>query len=632
MGILDEDVARVRAATDIVQVIGQHTQLRKVGQRWSGLCPFHNEKSPSFSVNGQEGLYYCFGCQKSGDVITFVREIEHLDFVAAVEWLAGRAGMTLTYTDPDRGEGRKRKARLFEVMERSVDWYHRRLLEGSDAGPARAYLRSRGFDRAMVDEFKVGWAPDRWDELVKALRVPDAVLTDTGLGLRNKAGRQQDFFRGRVLFPIFDDQGRPVAFGGRKLPDTEGPKYQNSRENALYNKSATLYGLNWAKADIVQSNEVVVCEGYTDVIGFFRAGLPRAVATCGTALTEEHIRSLKRFTKRVVLAYDADDAGQNAAERLYAWEEKYEIEIHVIAMPPGSDPDELSRSAPEALVEAVRTAKPFLAFRVARVLDAADTSTPEGRARAAGAAIEVVREHPSPFMRDQYVMEVAGFCRVDEQQLREQLARAPRPKPNAEQRPKRRRDDGDPGPGFASASGGYVDDAPPIGDEHSPYSYDDDDLGGPPAPVQAAPIGDSAEVEALRLLVHRRSEIEAWLRPVLFADRRTRIAYEALSEAPDVAGALVGASPGLGAFLSRISVEETSSDTTDVIVRLLAEATARAIAGTEAEARRSEDPLAYSPIIGWLKLRLDELRGDEPSMESSPELLAWLDENSSEFS
>lgn len=417
MGILDEDVARVRAATDIVQVIGQHTQLRKVGQRWSGLCPFHNEKSPSFSVNGQEGLYYCFGCQKSGDVITFVREIEHLDFVAAVEWLAGRAGITLTYTDPDRGEGRKRKARLFEVMERSVDWYHRRLLEGSDAGPARAYLRSRGFDRAMVDEFKVGWAPDRWDELVKALRVPDAVLTDTGLGLRNKAGRQQDFFRGRVLFPIFDDQGRPVAFGGRKLPDTEGPKYQNSRENALYNKSATLYGLNWAKADIVQSNEVVVCEGYTDVIGFFRAGLPRAVATCGTALTEEHIRSLKRFTKRVVLAYDADDAGQNAAERLYAWEEKYEIEIHVIAMPPGSDPDELSRSAPEALVEAVRTAKPFLAFRVARVLDAADTSTPEGRARAAGAAIEVVREHPSPFMRDQYVMEVAGFCRVDEQQI-----------------------------------------------------------------------------------------------------------------------------------------------------------------------------------------------------------------------
>jgi len=630
MGIVDEDIARVRAASDIVQVISQHVQLRKVGQRWSGLCPFHNEKSPSFSVNATEGLYHCFGCKKSGDVITFVREMEHLDFAAAVEWLAGRAGITLTYTDPDQGEGRRKKAKLFEVMERSVDWYHQRLLTGSDAGAARAYLRSRGFDREMVEEFRVGWAPDRWDDLVKALKVPDATLVDTGLGFRNKAGRQQDFFRGRILFPIFDDQGRPVAFGGRKLPDTEGPKYQNSRENALYNKSSTLYGLHWAKADIVQSNEVVVCEGYTDVIGFFRAGVPRAVATCGTALTEDHVRSLKRYTKRLVLAYDADEAGQSAAEKVYAWEERHEIEISVIALPRGADPDELSRTDPEALVRAVAEAKPFLAFRVARVLDAANVSTPEGRARAAAAAIEVVREHPSTFLRDQYVMEIADVCRVDPQQLREQLARAPRPRPATEER---RRGTGAPVPSEGGRGHQRFDEdgAPPIGDEHASYLYDDDDVGGPP-PVVSAPIGDSAEVEALRLFIHRRADIEGWLRPVLFADQRTRRTYETLTATPDVAAAVSAASPAMAAFLTQLTVEETEADVDDVASRLLAEAATRAIASTEAAARRSDDPLAYAPILGWLKLRLDELRGDDSSMEFAPELLAWLEENPLEFS
>jgi DNA primase len=224
MGILDEDVVRVRESADIVGVISQHTQLRKVGTRWTGLCPFHNEKSPSFSVNATDGLYYCFGCRVSGDVITFVREIEHLDFVGAIEWLAAKSGIQLRYTEKDEGESRKRQARLFRVMEQAVDWYHQRLLSGPDAGPARGYLRSRGFDRAMIEQFRVGWAPDSWDALVKELRAPTDLVVDTGLGLVNKRQRLQDFFRGRVLFPIFDDQGRPLAIGGRKLPDRDGPK------------------------------------------------------------------------------------------------------------------------------------------------------------------------------------------------------------------------------------------------------------------------------------------------------------------------------------------------------------------------------------------------------------------------
>ena len=389
MGILDEDVVRVRENADIVSVVTQHTQLRKVGRNWSGLCPFHSEKSPSFSVNAEEGLYYCFGCGAKGDTISFVREIDHLDFVGAVESLASRSGIQLRYTDHNEGEGRKKKERLHALVGQAVEWYHERLLTGADAGVARKYLRSRGFDRDMVDQYKIGWAPDSWDELVRSLGASMDDIADCGLGMINKAGRRQDFFRSRVLFPIFDERDRPVAFGGRKLPGADGAKYQNSRENYLYEKSKVLYGLNWAKTDVVHSDEIVICEGYTDVIGFFRADIPRAVATCGTALTEDHLKVLKRYTKRIVLAYDGDEAGQAASERVYTWEQKYDVEFSVLGLPPGSDPDELSRSNPDALLDAVTNAKPILGFRIDRVMAGADLSVPERRAKAAFEAVKL---------------------------------------------------------------------------------------------------------------------------------------------------------------------------------------------------------------------------------------------------
>jgi DNA primase len=588
MGILDEDVVRVRESADIVGVISQHTQLRKVGTRWTGLCPFHNEKSPSFSVNATDGLYYCFGCRVSGDVITFVREIEHLDFVGAIEWLAAKSGIQLRYTEKDEGESRKRQARLFRVMEQAVDWYHQRLLSGPDAGPARGYLRSRGFDRAMIEQFRVGWAPDSWDALVKELRAPTDLVVDTGLGLVNKRQRLQDFFRGRVLFPIFDDQGRPVAFGGRKLPDGDGPKYQNSREGPLYNKSRTLYALNWAKADVVQHGEIVVCEGYTDVIGFFRAGVPRAVATCGTALTEDHIRQMKRFTNRVVLAYDADEAGQAAAERVYEWERRHEIEVSVLALPPGADPDELARSDPEALAAAVADARPFLGFRIDRVLRAANLASPEGRARAATAALDAVREHPDPLVRDQYLMDIAGACRIEPDQLRAQLARpASRP---SEPRP----------------------------------------TSGAPAPEQGTRVRESIELEALRLLLERPEDIAARLQPVLFRDGLTRRAYEAAAEGA-LHDVIETAEPAVSDLLTRLAVEQSTSEAPEVLCGLALEAAKRAIVALEGEARSSDDPLAYAPTIGGLKLMSEDLRGDEPSMESLDRLLAWLAEHAVEI-
>ena len=353
VGIPDEEIAQVRSATDIVALISEHTLLKKVGRRWSGLCPFHTEKTPSFSVNAEDGMYYCFGCQQSGDAISFVRAMDHLDFVDAVRLLADRAGVTL-HEDQEAGRDHQRRSELLDAMERAVQWYHERLLRAPDAGPARDYLRSRGYDGEVVRRFRLGWAPDDWDALAKSLKLSVKVLSDSGLGFVNRRGRPQDFFRGRVLFPICDPSGRPVAIGGRilpprpgqALPDRPEPKYKNSQESPIYSKRRTLYALNWAKQGIIAQGEVVVCEGYTDVIGCFESGVPWAVATCGTALAEEHFALLRNFGKRIVLAYDADSAGQNAASRVYEWERKHEVDIVVADLPGGSDPGDLARTRP----------------------------------------------------------------------------------------------------------------------------------------------------------------------------------------------------------------------------------------------------------------------------------------------
>ena len=575
MGIVDEDVARVRAATDFVQVASEHLALKRVGQRWVGLCPFHAEKTASFSVNAELGLYHCFGCQAKGDVITFVREVEHLDFVEAVERLAAKAGIELRYDEAREGRDRQRRSHLLEAMERAVEWYHERLLTGDDAAPARAYLRSRGYDGGVVRSFRLGWAPSDWDCLARALRLPDDVLRDTGLGIVNRRGRQQDNFRGRVMFPIFDAAGKAVAFGGRALPDTDGPKYKNSPETPIYSKSRTLYGLNWAKGEVVSSGEVVVCEGYTDVIGMAGAGIGRAVATCGTALADEHFRMLKNFARRIVLAYDADAAGQAAAERFYEWERRYEVDVAVAALPPGSDPGDLARKDPDGLRAAVDGAQPFLRFRLERVLGAANLRAPEGRARAAEAALAVIREHPSELVRDQYLMEVADRCRMDADRLRQAVI-APPPAGGASRRP--------------------------------PSTPPGRDPGGP-------------ELEALRLVVHRRDEVAGRLHALLFVDERNQAAFQALATAPTVHDAIAGADPEAAHLLQRLAVEEASADVDDVLAQLLRRAVARAVAALDADARAApEQALAVAAAMGWLKVTVEDL----PDPDAADRLVDWL--------
>jgi DNA primase len=426
MGILDEDVARVRESTDIVALIGEHVGLKRVGRRFQGLCPFHTEKTPSFSVNPELSVFHCFGCQKSGDAITFVREVEQLDFVEAVERLAGRAGITLRYDDANVSKERQRKQRLHEAVGAAIEFYHQRLLEAPDAGNARRYLRSRGFDGDHARKFSLGFSPDTFDALSLHLQKQKFArqdCVDAGLSFVNRAQKLQDQFRGRVMFPIWDGRGEPVGFGGRIL-DGEGPKYKNSPENAIYHKSRLLYGLHWAKGEIVAQGEVVICEGYTDVMAFALAGVPVAVATCGTALADDHFLTLKNLARKVTLAYDADAAGQAAAERCYQWEQRFEVQFQVADLPEGRDPADVWKDDPEALVTAVKSATPFLEFRLDRLLGSADTTTLEGRAHTAERAATLVAEHPSALVRDQYVMKLAGALEIEPDRLRETVARA----------------------------------------------------------------------------------------------------------------------------------------------------------------------------------------------------------------
>jgi len=637
VGIVDEDIGRVREATDIVAVISQYTQLKRSGVQFQGLCPFHSEKSGSFYVNPSKGVYFCHGCQVRGDVITFIREKEQLDFAGAVEWLANRAGVTLRYTERDEGEGRKRQARLLDVAEKAAAWYHERLRTSPDAKEARAYLRSRGFDADEVAHFRIGWAPDGWDVMARSLKIPKADLEGAGLGFQNKAGRLQDFFRARILFPIMDERGRVIGFGGRKMPGADGAKYQNSRDNELYHKSKALYGLNWAKADAVNEGEMVICEGYTDVIGFARAGVPRAIATCGTALTEDHVKMIRRFTRRLVLAYDADDAGQNAADRVYAWEQAHDLEVAVVVLPEGSDPDELAQTAPETLREAVQSAQPFLAFRVGRVLGAADLRTPESRARAADAALEVVAEHPNEMVRDQYVMQVADQCRIDSGLLRDRLTkirsapRKPAPEPRPSTRRRGERDDADGRNGTTSRSGssdGWDPDEPLP--EEFPGGWDGgeqwsgDSRNGARRAPRVERLRDGAETEALRLTLQHPEHVAGVLEPALFLHPTARAAYEYATSSPSLAEALEEAPPEVAELLARLAVDPSEAEATDVLCRLATEVGRAVMADLEAEARSSPDPLAYASSTAWLKRTLDDVRDPKAEVETLTQLLAWL--------
>lgn len=617
MGIVPEDVAAVRAATDIVALIGEYAPLKRVGRRFVGLCPFHSEKTPSFSVNAEEGFYYCFGCAAAGDAISFLRAIEGCDFVEAVERLGERAGIAVRH-DAGAGSERDRLQPLKDAMSRAVDFYHRRLLEGRDAGPARQYLRSRGYGGEVVRQFRLGWAPGG-SQLVRALKLDPQVMVSSGLARTGNYG-PQDAFRDRVVFPIFDPSGSPIALGGRVLPGGRegGPKYRNSPETPIYSKRRTLYALNWARQDIVQTQEVIVCEGYTDVIGLFLAGLPRAVATCGTSLTEDHFKLLSRFAKRVVLAFDSDSAGQEAAARFYEWERRHDLEVAVAALPAGSDPGELASSDPGALRAAVAHAKPFLQFRLDRVLSPDRLRTPEARARAADEAVSIVAEHPNELVRDQYAMAVADRAHLDAERIRERVERA-RSEPLA-----------------GTEHGGN---AVRLPRRESPRGAAEDSFA-----VQArngsraVSAGSRAGRDALALAVHDPAAMANRLVEALFADPVQLGAFRALLQASSLAEAVELAPDESADLIRQLIVSEPPEDADETIVALTRAAASRELGALERDARVAESEGdqdrfgAAVATIGWLKRQLeamDERNDEKPARlvtDAANRLLAWLSE------
>ena len=428
MSLADGEVQRVRAASDIVAIIGEFTNLKRSGTRYTGLCPFHSEKSPSFSVNQTDGLYYCFGCSASGDIITFVREIMGLDFMAAMEYLATRANITLNYVDSGnvRRNPQVNKVDLVKVLGGAVDLYHSFLLSDQTAGVAKKYLSDRGYDDEIIKRFKIGYSPNQRDFLVKKLKLTKEIAEATGLGYVNEHGYLQDSFRDRVMFPIFDVSSRPVAFGGRILDSTREKmpqlaKYKNSKETALYIKKKVLYGLNWAKQEIVQKDFVIICEGYTDVLGFHISGLTNAVASCGTGFGEDHIKVLSSFTKNFILAFDSDNAGLSAASKVYEWESKYHLIIKVAEFPQGTDPAQLAAQDKTKLADAVSNAKPYLKFRIDRLYENTDMNLPEVANRVSRSVLELIAEHPESFVRDRYLVELSDFARIDINLLRSEL-------------------------------------------------------------------------------------------------------------------------------------------------------------------------------------------------------------------
>lgn len=388
----DDDRERVRAAVNLVEQFAAITKVKRSGRSFTALCPFHQEKTPSLSIDPARGLFYCFGCHKGGDVFTLVQETQGLSFPDALQALARQAGIVLTHR-PGDGKRAAERERLVDVMRRAVDFYTRRLLSGADAGPARAYLRSRGYDRALIEKFGLGFSPTEEPSLGTELRsagVSNSVMERAGLVVLRGwdrgpgDGGVRDRFWGRIMFPIHDLRGDPVGFGAR-LMSGDGPKYLNSPETPLYRKSRLLYGLHLARREISRSDRAVVVEGYTDVIAMHQAGMESAVATCGTALGEDHLEVLGRLGQRIVLAFDADRAGSDAVLRgeRVSRRSGRRLDLRVAELPDGKDPaDLLQEDRLEEVRQAVDDSRPALQYRMERRLAGVDLTDPESRARA----------------------------------------------------------------------------------------------------------------------------------------------------------------------------------------------------------------------------------------------------------
>ncbi|MFD7873300.1 DNA primase [Streptomyces sp. NPDC059766] len=422
--INDEDVKAVRDAVPIDAVVSEYLQLRNAGGgNLKGLCPFHDEKSPSFQVSPSKGLFHCFGCQEGGDTITFVMKVDHLTFSESVERLAAQAGITLRYEEGGYNPAHQRgeRIRLVEAHKIAAQWYAEQLATSPEADTGRIFLAERGFDQAAAVHFGVGYSPQGWDHLTRYLRgkgFTDKELTLSGLSQEGRRG-PIDRFRGRLMWPIRDIGGEVVGFGARKLYEADnGPKYLNTPDTPIYRKSQVLYGIDLAKKDIAKSSRAVVVEGYTDVMACHLAGVTTAIATCGTAFGGEHIKILRRLlmdngSARVIFTFDGDAAGQKAALRAFEDDQKFAAETYIAIAPDGMDPCDLRLAkGDDAVADLAEPRTPLFEFALRQIVVRYDLDTPAGRAAALDEAAPIVARIKNSGAQHEVAVQLAGMLGI----------------------------------------------------------------------------------------------------------------------------------------------------------------------------------------------------------------------------
>jgi DNA primase len=423
-----DSIDRVKEAVDMVALVSQRTDLRRVGTRYTGLCPFHDERTPSFSVNAEDKLYYCFGCGEKGDAVRFVEETEGVDFREAVERLAERTNVELKLEkeDPEAERRRSEQDRLRALLSRAQQFYEAYLWKADEAASARAYLAERGLDEKTLRDFAVGYAPAAGDKLIaqagKSGSIREADLVTAGLA-RRRNGKVEDAFRGRLIFPLADQRGRVLGFAGRALREGQQPKYLNTAENAAvgFHKGQMLYGMHKARQAAMKAGRFIVVEGYTDVLALHQAGVPECVAIMGTSLTDDQLKELTRAQGMVYLALDADNAGKQATFRASGMAEERNAELRVVAMPGGRDPAEIiTEDGPDAFRALLESALTVPQFQVRRVLEQSDLSSAAGRERALERVIPVLQSAPS-ITREELIPVVADRIGVDPRDVAAQL-------------------------------------------------------------------------------------------------------------------------------------------------------------------------------------------------------------------
>jgi len=424
---------RVKQQADIVRVVGEYVRLKKTGKDFSGLCPFHQEKTPSFTVSPLKQIFYCFGCGKGGDVFNFVMDMDKSAFPEAVRTVAEKCGIAIPRPkerSPEERKENQQRGALVEMHREAQTFFTKQISGTLEGKAARAYLEDRGLDIKAIDRFGIGYAPSDGDALLRFLKqkYPEKLLVDSGLISRGEqGGRLFDRFRRRITFPIANDSGKIVAFGARALGDDQ-PKYLNSPETPIYSKSNVLYHMDRAKETLRRSDYAVLVEGYMDAIAVARAGISNVVASCGTSLAEPQIKLLSRFTKRVIVNYDPDNAGQAATERTVALLLEQDFEVRVLALPPvgdkKADPDLFIREkGVEEYTKLLKESPPYVDYLIARARKM-DLTTGEGKRRAVNFLLPYVQKIPNTILRSEWATRIAQQLHLDEPVLRAALSKA----------------------------------------------------------------------------------------------------------------------------------------------------------------------------------------------------------------